>query len=128
MGEPSPKVNAPPVLSLEAVEVVQASTAVMLGETSQNWAKWMDDKFEDPMVAFEGLKVLSCKLQLEVKEHKRELQQYNLKPQHNEKALQDLMELRQKNGDLESKIAELHKDVQNETFASSFGQGNVQSI
>lgn len=72
--------------------------------------------------------MFSCKVQLKVEEQKRELEHYDLNSQENDNALQALVKLRRKNEPLESKVAQLRKDVHHGTFASSSTEGNVQSM
>ena len=126
--EPSSQGNARPVVTLEALPVVEPSGALLVGETSQSQAQWTDDTFEDPKVALEGLKVLSRNLQAEVEEQKRELKQYDLKDKENEKLLEDLAELKRKNEALESEVAQLRKDILDGTFASNPREGEVHAL
>lgn len=63
-----------------------------------------------------------------MEEQKRELEHYDLNSQENDNALQALVKLRRKNEPLESKVAQLRKDVHHGTFASSSTEGNVQSM
>ena len=126
--EPRAEVNAPLIIALEGVQAVEPPGVTLVGETSERQTQWTDDTFEDPKVALEGLKVLSRNLQAEVEEHKRELQQYDLKAKENDSALAHLAELKLKNDALESELTQLRKDVIDGTFASTSREGEVQTL